>query len=1597
MKSLHSLIQKRGKNMPKGFAYQIGEDKGKFGMDVVMAGSPRIDESRMAAFIPYADGNARDGVGDLLEISGIDHTRHQQNPIVLYDHGKEVTLPVGTSEDPSTGAYLIESDPVAKTEGGWCFFYQGKGFGTMFPSNGETGRAKGDNYDHALFCEQLFDLMAKKLIRGGSLGYTITEGQEIPPDYFRGTPQGLHLKRVKMLEFSAVVLPCNQDTVAKSLSLDKHILGMRDTARQILSLRGVRGKRLSPYLIKSLSPWVTVETPEGKWVYYNKNLNNLRNKYKAVEGSGDSQQVRVNLLPGMNVDETNRELGRHADLGRASADWVHQRHGPVTAQDKIDTSGMGDHTSRETRAQAQGYNRRIDQLIAQHSAGESQIKAVGFGGEEAPKEPIGARHLRQYGIDKIGADQAIEALEHDLGGKFREPGAVVPEGAPPTVRDLIQEIAEQDMASGKPHLQNYRNRNSSYQPSMPARSRAQRMRYDNFMDELQAGLDEVEGTDAQGKANGDPEPHYVPQGRTRGSVGNQIWANGSQIAVAPNRTLVPSTQPAEFGPRPTGTEEEQEGTEDPGEGERSEYYEPKHSSTKAVDIGGEELPEGTPDSRHKEEYGFGKIEGDWEDQNTRETADVNREVIPQARYQDENHPQGQWLMPPGPTSDLYRFRRRAYNEHADAGPGGRKPTSQEEDPEFETEGKAITKPGWEAYYDKVTVDNEVHAIEESARQDAERMFAHEPAFRIGEPADFQKRNRDGVWIVAFDAHMDHLNSQAQGKAVQPMTPDEEAQGRQGPMQRTKLPKNNYEIGRAVGGLGSADARIHGGFSEESAHGDDVDPQLQASRQGFNEALDERARTRGKSIDKDKADALDGYAQAYHDGGYKKRDLNIFEMPQENLQGTIPEGMTAEEYVYYLQQRERHRSGGDLHNAPKGSGGRVHYNMTPPGGGGSKAVPRHQMTAAQMAADYGVDERDLQEQGKRKLNKLRTAARQEFDQNQRSTIDRQRNTRHRHITERMRERGGQEAVDEWNQKTPAGQRVAGMLYDAHADSLDPTNLPPVEPQAPSHSQMRERGDVQKGKAISGNKENIPEPGLTPEQMEFDDSNARGVAQLFADRGLSPPRQFAEQELNDTGVEPRVRHYRQRLNVYGQRHMGPPGAPEGKAQDDSTLGSMPYPPKKAPQPQDPPSTSGDEQHTQHGIDKVGLMQLQAEDPGRYNRLRAWARMDGYDAGVPTSVRYGYRFRDRTGGHQVTPWDRAYALLHDHFADEMMRSSQAQKKHLSRGKSNGTTPQEEEETEDYTYDPELAVRTDHDRINWHANNIFRMHRSSGDVYDDQTIAHYAHGFYPWDTHAQRFIDSYTRMRDSWVNSQQSQTQGKGIGSEDKPRKPRRGANLNVDAEAQNFPRSRVRVNYPLRVGAIVGVPGEPTDYYMANEILKDDSGQGYMGIKAQGLGGEELPENPVARDMAERGVTKMDLDQATQSALESAVPEHRDTYAQHYVNARRDRHVRNQGAAELAGREYHPDTMQTKPKQKSLSNIRQKYRPTVALRKRLKKSTPGAAMINVHETNGKAFIEACGSMGVKVMCKDNQSPRMKFKVIGDDSAIDELARKYAMPRGC
>ncbi len=256
----HDILDARTKNFQNdpGVAYKLGNSL-MYGMDSFGSIDEPPNEQEMSMWIPYADGMRRDGVGDLLEVGGIVTERHQKNAICLFDHGKHVVLPLGMAwardsqgkYDPEQ--YFNEIDVGSQKARLKCFVWQGNTEDSFLElPSGYDIKYSGGGKEHALFCEQTFHMVCKRLLGSGSIGYQIIDGQEIPPDFQRGTPKGVHLRKVMMLEGSLVVLPANMDTVPKHKGFE--------WVREVLAMPKMCGKPLSPVLVKSLTPYAPEQT-----------------------------------------------------------------------------------------------------------------------------------------------------------------------------------------------------------------------------------------------------------------------------------------------------------------------------------------------------------------------------------------------------------------------------------------------------------------------------------------------------------------------------------------------------------------------------------------------------------------------------------------------------------------------------------------------------------------------------------------------------------------------------------------------------------------------------------------------------------------------------------------------------------------------------------------------------------------------------------------------------------------------------------------------------------------------------------------------------------------------------------------------------------------------------------------------------------------------------------------------------------------------------------------------------------------------------------------------------------------------------------------
>ncbi len=174
-----------------GFQYEVKEGAAPYAMDV--AADPEqivTDDANMTIKLPFAASHGRDRVGDFLEVAGIETANHERNPLAYTDHGKKLWRPLGLDQEPKTKQYTVVISP-------------------------DTGLATAVMYVDSRFREnvEMYDAYRRKLLNMGSIGYRPVEWVKLPAG--DGFPEGKHLKRVELLETSAVFLACNPDCVRR--------------------------------------------------------------------------------------------------------------------------------------------------------------------------------------------------------------------------------------------------------------------------------------------------------------------------------------------------------------------------------------------------------------------------------------------------------------------------------------------------------------------------------------------------------------------------------------------------------------------------------------------------------------------------------------------------------------------------------------------------------------------------------------------------------------------------------------------------------------------------------------------------------------------------------------------------------------------------------------------------------------------------------------------------------------------------------------------------------------------------------------------------------------------------------------------------------------------------------------------------------------------------------------------------------------------------------------------------------------------------------------------------------------------------------------
>lgn len=127
-----------------------------------------------------------DRVRDAVNPMGCNLDEYRTNPVVYWEHGKVLTLPIGTSENPNSKELAVTKSPggVVAT----CWFT-----------------------DKFLEAEQIFELVAERIIRAASVRFTpITKPSR--------RKDATYFDEWNLLEWSWVGIGCNPEAVAETVS-----------------------------------------------------------------------------------------------------------------------------------------------------------------------------------------------------------------------------------------------------------------------------------------------------------------------------------------------------------------------------------------------------------------------------------------------------------------------------------------------------------------------------------------------------------------------------------------------------------------------------------------------------------------------------------------------------------------------------------------------------------------------------------------------------------------------------------------------------------------------------------------------------------------------------------------------------------------------------------------------------------------------------------------------------------------------------------------------------------------------------------------------------------------------------------------------------------------------------------------------------------------------------------------------------------------------------------------------------------------------------------------------------------------------------------
>lgn len=147
---------------------------------------------------------AMDRGNDIVVTRGLQTGNHQANPVVYFDHGMSLTIPIAKAEDPD-GRYTVEIGDGEATST------------TYFSQSLKEA-------------EDLYGLVSEGILRGWSIGFRPLAGEFLPiPEEKKNDPffiPGIRFDSVELLEYSLCGVPMNQEALTRAYYRDRNALSV---------------------------------------------------------------------------------------------------------------------------------------------------------------------------------------------------------------------------------------------------------------------------------------------------------------------------------------------------------------------------------------------------------------------------------------------------------------------------------------------------------------------------------------------------------------------------------------------------------------------------------------------------------------------------------------------------------------------------------------------------------------------------------------------------------------------------------------------------------------------------------------------------------------------------------------------------------------------------------------------------------------------------------------------------------------------------------------------------------------------------------------------------------------------------------------------------------------------------------------------------------------------------------------------------------------------------------------------------------------------------------------------------------------------------